>query len=115
MKATITIRNGRAISNKYTSTEVKIFQQIFDGEILDNINIRIIFRRRNNVDFESTNLKSIKENINNYYNDDSFSEDSILKNTKFEITLSKELDAALTPEDYILYKTNPQDENFYSY
>lgn len=71
-KITLIVKNEKVESLNLSKKESNLFTRLFEEREIDNLDIRLISRRRKSfgyyfVDFESTNNKTIEDNLNNYY------------------------------------------------
>lgn len=96
-KITLTAINYKIKSENISSSEQKLFQKIFDGDYVEDLNIEISSRRKKGsayfVDFVSTNNKTIEENLFDYYNPEELENQNF---KKFTNQLLKELDFELS-------------------
>lgn len=104
-KITLIAINYEINSENISSSEQKLFQKLFEEEEIEDLNIKLSSKRRKPggvyfVDFISTNKKTIKENLFDFFNSD-IEDDS--KFEEFKNDLHAELDEVLTKDDYFYY------------
>ena len=90
-KISLIVVNRKIKSNNLSSIELNLFQKLLDREEVEGLNIQLSCIRKNSAEFTSTNDKTIKSNIHDFYHEETDPKQYF----EFMYKLNSELDKAL--------------------